>query len=53
MSADLQVGYPPFIEKYSSEITFVSPRQVHIISKDTALLEYLNTEWNFHPVCSI
>jgi ribosome-associated toxin RatA of RatAB toxin-antitoxin module len=50
MWAELSVGFSPFVEKYTSEITYISPSTVKITSKETNLLEHLYTEWNFSPV---
>jgi len=49
ITAELDVGFSLFSEKYSSEIELNEPYSVVAISKETKLFEYLRTEWKFSP----
>lgn len=49
ITAELEVGFSLFSEKYSSEIELNEPFSVVAVSKETKLFEYLRTEWKFSP----
>ena len=48
-SARLEIGYPPIKESYISNVTFIKPKFVKAISRDTHLFQYLINEWKFQP----
>ncbi|KAJ7313638.1 hypothetical protein JRQ81_005204 [Phrynocephalus forsythii] len=47
--AELEVGFPPVVERYVSEITLVPHRQIRAVSKDGHLFQHLETLWQFKP----
>jgi ribosome-associated toxin RatA of RatAB toxin-antitoxin module len=49
MTAELEVGFNIFTERYISKVTVDEPNQVNAVSTDTLLFEYLKTEWKFTP----
>jgi ribosome-associated toxin RatA of RatAB toxin-antitoxin module len=49
MTADLEVGFNIFSEKYTSKIEVLEPTFVSAVSTQTNLFEYLRTEWKFTP----
>lgn len=49
LEADLVVGFQMFNEKYTSIVSLDKPHYVKAVSKDTLLLEFLKSEWNFSP----
>jgi ribosome-associated toxin RatA of RatAB toxin-antitoxin module len=49
MTAELEVGFNVFAEKYVSKVEAVEPTSVTAISSQTNLFEYLRTEWKFTP----
>ncbi len=48
-SARLEIGYPPIIESYISNVTTLSPKYVRAVSHDTQMFQYLLNEWKFQP----
>ncbi|XP_062451318.1 coenzyme Q-binding protein COQ10 homolog B, mitochondrial-like [Rhea pennata] len=48
MRAELEVGFPPLVERYISEIYF-STRQIQAVCKDCRLFRHLDTLWRFGP----
>lgn len=52
MTAELQVGFQVFSERYLSHVTIESPKRVIAISKQTQLFDHLRSEWNFSPSSS-
>lgn len=49
LSAELEVGFNIFSEKYMSNVETVEPTSVTAVSTQTNLFEYLKTEWKFTP----
>ena len=47
--ADLVIGFGPFQESFTSEVTLDRPRQVHVRAVEGPL-EYLTNTWTFTPV---
>ncbi|XP_066483267.1 coenzyme Q-binding protein COQ10 homolog B, mitochondrial-like [Tiliqua scincoides] len=45
----LEVGFPPVVERYVSEISMVPHRQIRAVSKDGRLFQHLETLWQFGP----
>nr|XP_025973586.1 coenzyme Q-binding protein COQ10 homolog B, mitochondrial-like [Dromaius novaehollandiae] len=46
--AELEVGFPPLVELYVSEI-YLSARQIQAVCKDCRLFKHLETLWRFGP----
>ena len=49
MTAELEVGFNVFAEKYTSKIETSEPNYVKAISVETSIFEFLKTEWKFVP----
>uniref|UniRef100_A0A2D4HWF7 Coenzyme Q-binding protein COQ10 START domain-containing protein n=1 Tax=Micrurus lemniscatus lemniscatus TaxID=129467 RepID=A0A2D4HWF7_MICLE len=47
--AELEVGFPPVVERYVSEISSVPHCQIRAVSKDGRLFRHLETLWQFKP----
>lgn len=47
--ADLEIGYPPIIQKYTSHVTLQEPHQIKVESYNVNVLKYLKTTWQFSP----
>ncbi|KAH0626805.1 hypothetical protein JD844_002030 [Phrynosoma platyrhinos] len=45
--AELEVGFPPVVERYVSEISSVPHYQIRAVSKDGRLFQHLETLWQF------
>lgn len=49
MTAELEVGFNIFTERYISKVEVAEPTRVSAVSVDTNVFDYLKTEWKFTP----
>lgn len=49
MTAELEVGFNIFTERYISKVEVAEPNWVSAVSTDTNVFDHLKTEWKFTP----
>ncbi|XP_053555229.1 coenzyme Q-binding protein COQ10 homolog B, mitochondrial [Bombina bombina] len=49
IKAELEVGFPPFVERYVSEISIIPGHKIRAVCNDGKLFSHLETVWRFNP----
>ncbi|XP_034990788.2 coenzyme Q-binding protein COQ10 homolog, mitochondrial isoform X2 [Zootoca vivipara] len=49
LQAELEVGFPPVVQRYVSDISLVPHHQIRVVSNEGQLFQHLETLWQFEP----
>ncbi|RZB39925.1 NADH dehydrogenase [ubiquinone] 1 beta subcomplex subunit 11, mitochondrial, partial [Asbolus verrucosus] len=49
LRANLEVGFPPIIENYTSVVSLAKPKLVQAVCRDGKLFSFMETTWKFNP----
>nr|XP_034990787.1 coenzyme Q-binding protein COQ10 homolog B, mitochondrial-like isoform X1 [Zootoca vivipara] len=49
LQAELEVGFPPVVQRYVSDISLVPLHQIRVVSNEGQLFQHLETLWQFEP----